>query len=403
MGTIFAAILAIGAAICQPYHLFLTGVIVDDYVEETKYKGHQETVETYSEEIFKSNVYKSSILIVELGFLTMVCLYLAGAIFSYITSRQVFKMRREIFRKILVQDMTWYDLHPTGDFASLLSDNFAKIEDGLGEKLVFFLYYQGVFIACIFWSLVIGWNMTLVGMIFLPLLVIVTSAIPRLSRKLSKRASDAYSRASAIAEEAFRSIRTVVSFNGQNKEIARYLKPLEDAKSNNIKNCISTGVKNATLWFFRFSGTSIPWWYGFHLVLQSNHSPSENNVYSPGILMAICTNISVGCFYFTMGCVYLEVFGMACGAAENIFEILDIEKKSISNPEGEIKLKILTGSIVFDNVFFQYPSRKDVDVLKGISIRIEPGETVAFVGQSGSGKSTCIQLLERLYDPYAGK
>lgn len=94
---------------------------------------------------------------------------------------------------------------------------------------------------------------------------------------------------------------------------------------------------------------------------------------------------------------------MACGAAASVFK--EIKEKSQINPcsnEGKVG-KDCKGEIEFKNVYFDYPSRPGGHILKGLSFKIKPGEIVAIVGGSGCGKSTVLQLIQRLYDPLKGK
>lgn len=100
---------------------------------------------------------------------------------------------------------------------------------------------------------------------------------------------------------------------------------------------------------------------------------------------------------------YIETFGIACGAAGSIFAVIDrVPQIDSSSDQGE-KLDGVKGAIKFKGVRFQYPSRPDVEVLKGLDLLIEPDKTVALVGSSGCGKSTCVQLIQRFYDPVEGQ
>ena len=100
---------------------------------------------------------------------------------------------------------------------------------------------------------------------------------------------------------------------------------------------------------------------------------------------------------------YIESFSIARGAASKIFDIIDrVPAIDSSSATGE-RLPSVDGRIAFDNVRFNYPSRPQVKILQGISLKVEPGQTVALVGASGCGKSTCIQLLQRFYDPLGGR
>ena len=99
---------------------------------------------------------------------------------------------------------------------------------------------------------------------------------------------------------------------------------------------------------------------------------------------------------------YIEAFSMAKGAAAMIFDIIDRKPVIDSFSEEGLRPGEVKGKIQLSNVKFNYPSRMEVDILKGLSITIEPGQTVALVGPSGCGKSTVVQLVQRFYDPLNG-
>ena len=99
---------------------------------------------------------------------------------------------------------------------------------------------------------------------------------------------------------------------------------------------------------------------------------------------------------------FAEAFNTARAAAYDIFQVI-YRKSPIDSCGNEgLKPKELTGQISFKNVFFNYPARKDVKILNGLDLEIDPGKTVALVGPSGCGKSTCVQLIQRFYDPDQG-
>lgn len=100
---------------------------------------------------------------------------------------------------------------------------------------------------------------------------------------------------------------------------------------------------------------------------------------------------------------FIEAFGIAKGAAAKVYKI--IESQPLIDPladAGDVPTSC-TGNMTFRNVLFNYPSRPNVKVLQGINFSIKKGETVALVGSSGCGKSTCIHLIQRFYDPDSGE
>lgn len=110
----------------------------------------------------------------------------------------------------------------------------------------------------------------------------------------------------------------------------------------------------------------------------------------------------MGNMNFGMATPYIENFAGACGAAKTVFSVIDtVPKIDAMSDDGE-KPTNIQGSITFKDVHFEYPSRSNVKILQGLNLTINRGETVALVGSSGCGKSTCIQLIQRLYDPRTG-
>lgn len=100
---------------------------------------------------------------------------------------------------------------------------------------------------------------------------------------------------------------------------------------------------------------------------------------------------------------FLEAFAAARGAATSIFSVIDRKTKIDSmSPDGKVMNFGIKGDISFKSVVFNYPSRPDVEILRGLTTKIHAGETVALVGSSGNGKSTCLHLLQRFYDPLSG-
>ncbi|KAL3285399.1 hypothetical protein HHI36_019503 [Cryptolaemus montrouzieri] len=340
---------------------------------------------------------------VGLGLGTLAGQYIASLLFSYSSLRQILKIRQTFLEKTLNQDISWYDLNKTGDFATTFSENLAKIEDGIGDKVGLFLNYETIAISGIIWSLILGWKLALVCIASIPLSLAVMRFILWLSAKMSKQEMESYGRAGAIAEEVFSAIRTVIAFDGQKTEMKRYENHLEEARKNNIKRSFFTGASHAALWLFFYANCALSMWYGVTLIIDERSLPPGEKTYTPAIVVAVFFNTLVASWHLSMAAPFIQIFAEACGAASKVFKVIDNEPTINSFLKKGRKVRNLKGEISFDNIYFRYPSRPDVKILNGLSIQIKAGETVAFVGSSGCGKSTCIQLLQRFYDPLTGE
>merc|ERR1712013_157167 len=124
--------------------------------------------------------------------------------------------------------------------------------------------------------------------------------------------------------------------------------------------------------------------------------------YNPKSLLVVFFSVLIGGFQIGQSAPYAEALATARSAAGKIYRIIDRVPHIDSSSNQGLKPKSLHGNIKFSNIFFNYPSRKDVKILQGFSLEIPQGKTVALVGSSGCGKSTCIQLAQRFYDPESG-
>ncbi|KAJ3071065.1 hypothetical protein HK102_006525, partial [Quaeritorhiza haematococci] len=208
---------------------------------------------------------------------------------------------------------------------------------------------------------------------------------------------DSYSKAGALALQAFRSITTVLSLNGQPTESSRYKSHLLTASSFArriaIINTIGVGIVT-----FCFTAVRSPvFYYGGVLVLDGKMGAGD----------AISTFLQIASGVMFLGniIVYVQSTNEAQGAAQKVFSVIERTPTiDIASPHGKkLTTDDFEGGVEFKDVWFSYPSRPEYKVLKGFSLSVEPGRTVALVGPSGSGKSTVFQLLMRMYDPEEGE
>ncbi|XP_044757328.1 ATP-dependent translocase ABCB1-like [Coccinella septempunctata] len=348
-------------------------------------------------------VFLMSMQSIGMGLLTILCQYIAGVMFTYSSLRQTFKIRKIFLEKMLCQDISWYDLNRTGDFATIFSENLTKIEDGIGEKVSHFIYFETVFLSCVIYSLVLAWKLTLICSISLPVSTIIMGLVSWISTKYSNKEAESHSKAGAIAEEVFSAIRTVVAFDGQEKESRRYVEPLRQTMDCNIKKSFWDGLGNGFLWFFVYAGCAASFYFGIKMIIHDRHLSVEEKSYDAMVVVTVFCDTFIAFWMFSSAAPYFQIFGSACGAAAKVFKVINSEPKINRPNQRGLKPKGIRGEIRFNDVHFRYPARSDVKILNGVSLRIEPGESVAFVGSSGSGKSTCIQLLQRFYDPIEGE
>ncbi|CAF3962478.1 unnamed protein product [Adineta steineri] len=234
-----------------------------------------------------------------------------------------------------------------------------KIHDGIGDKLALATRYIASFISGFALSFSIGWKLTLVILSVSPLIFISTVMMSILTTSLTSMELKAYGKAGAVAEEVLSSIRIVLSYDGQEREKKRYKQYLNEVKERGIRKSVANGLSMGVSWLIFYCSYALEF-----LIINIIASP------------------------------HLQALAQARSAASFVWNIIDEMK--------ELQKNDLIGNIKLSNVTFSYPSRSDIEILKNISFNVKQGQTIALVGSSGSGKSTCIQLLQRFYDLYFG-
>ncbi|EHA97327.1 Multidrug resistance protein 3, partial [Heterocephalus glaber] len=329
-----------------------------------------------------------------LGAGVLVAAYIQVSFWTLAAGRQIKKIRQKFFHSILRQEIGWFDINDITELNTRLTDDISKISEGIGDKVGMFFQAVATFFAGFIVGFIRGWKLTLVVMAISPVLGVSTAVWAKVLSRFSDMELAAYSKAGAVAEEALGAIRTVLAFGGQNKMLERYQKHLENAKKIGIKKVISANISMGISFLLIYASYALAFWYGSTLVLAKE--------YTIGNAMTVFFSILIGAFSIGQAAPCIDAFANARGAACMIFRVIDSNPKIDSFSERGHKPDSIKGNLEFSQVHFSYPSRPDVKVLKGLSLRVRSGQTVALVGSSGCGKSTAVQLVQRFYDPTQG-
>ncbi|KAK3580603.1 hypothetical protein CHS0354_002702 [Potamilus streckersoni] len=325
-----------------------------------------------------------------IGVGSFVCGYLEFVFWNLSAERQMDKIRKLFYLSVMRQDIGWFDAHKVGELGNVSTQDMQELANGLGDKMALFFQWVVTWIACYVVALSKGWKLAMATMTVCPLLLVWL-------KNMAIEELRVYAAAGSVAEEVFSAIRTVTAFNGQEKGCKRYEERLSKAHNYATRKGVAIGLGSGAIWFFIFCGLGIAFWYGTELFLNG-----ESGIV-PGNVTAIFLLIIIGTTSLAQAFPNLETISMALAAATHVFQI--IERKSVIDAmeeKGDIP-EVIQGNIEFRNVHFSYPSRPDVQVLNDLSFGVEVGKTVAMVGASGCGKSTVVQLMQRLYDPDVGQ
>uniref|UniRef100_A0A8C6GRA8 P-type phospholipid transporter n=1 Tax=Mus spicilegus TaxID=10103 RepID=A0A8C6GRA8_MUSSI len=324
----------------------------------------------------------------------LIVAYIQVSLWCLAAGRQIHKIRQKFFHAIMNQEIGWFDVHDVGELNTRLTDDVSKINDGIGDKIGMFFQSITTFLAGFIIGFISGWKLTLVILAVSPLIGLSSALWAKVLTSFTNKELQAYAKAGAVAEEVLAAIRTVIAFGGQQKELERYNKNLEEAKNVGIKKAITASISIGIAYLLVYASYALAFWYGTSLVLS--------NEYSIGEVLTVFFSILLGTFSIGHLAPNIEAFANARGAAFEIFKIIDNEPSIDSFSTKGYKPDSIMGNLEFKNVHFNYPSRSEVQILKGLNLKVKSGQTVALVGNSGCGKSTTVQLMQRLYDPLEG-
>ncbi|KAL3656248.1 hypothetical protein V7S43_018929 [Phytophthora oleae] len=321
--------------------------------------------------------------------------YSSGVLFAYTAERQMKELRTEVLRHLLYLDISWYDKIDPLQLSSRITGDTVKVKDGMGQKFGDAVRFICQFFVGYIIGFARGWDMSLVMACAMPFMVLSLKYMVRLFRKRAVISQKMYAEAGAVAEETLGSIRTVASLNGEKRAIDKYNERAILVETGNIaiskRSACVFGCMMGSIWLMYAAGL----WYGGSKVARAEASP--------GTVFQAFFGVLMGTISLSQISPNVTAVAEAKGAAAAIYKILDtISSIDASKDDIGVKPDACVGRIQALSVNFTYPSRPDVQILNDYNVTIEPGQTVAFVGASGGGKSTLIALLERFYDPQEG-
>ncbi|XP_020499830.2 bile salt export pump isoform X2 [Labrus bergylta] len=332
---------------------------------------------------------------VGIGVGVLVVSYFQIALWVSAAARQIQRIRKTYFRKVMRLEIGWFDCNSVGELNTRISDDINKINNAIADQVSIFIERLSTFVFGFMVGFIGGWKLTLVVIAVSPLIGVAAGLMAMAVARLTGRELNAYAKAGAVANEVLSSIRTVAAFGGEEKEAERYDKNLAEAQDWGVKKGAIIGVFQGYLWCIIFLCFALAFWYGSKLVIETKEL-------SPGTLIQVFFGVLMAAMNLGQASPCLEAFASGRAAAKSIFDTIDREPEIDCFSEGGHKLENVRGDIEFHNVSFFYPSRPEVKILDDLSMQIKAGETTAFVGPSGSGKSTTIQLIQRFYDPVKG-
>ncbi|XP_072174900.1 ATP-dependent translocase ABCB1-like [Diadema setosum] len=351
---------------------------------------------TYPADQMREEAVFWSLMFVALGGAFLVSNSVTGICFAISGEELTLRLRQKAFWTMLRQDAAYFDdpKHGTGALATRLSSDASQVKGATGQRLSIIVQSSVTMIAAICIGFIYGWKLALLIFGCLPVLAISGALEMKILQGGHRKDAALIEEAGKIAAESIENVRTVASLNLEDTMIRKYAEQLEipyrQGKINSQVNGLAFAVSQAMIFFIYAASFRL----GGYLVSIQDMTIDEVFKVIFGVAFA---GISVG-----QAMAFLPDYAKASHSANLLFHLFSTEPRIDNYSKAGAKPDKLSGEINYKSIKFAYPTRPDINVLKGLSLTVKPGQTVALVGESGCGKSTLVSLLERMYDPEDG-
>lgn len=374
---ILAAIsLAIFVSSIGPLRPYLTKIIIDDYISAKNYEGMLPFVALLFVTIIMQGALQYG-----LNYLT-----------QWIGQRTIFNMRIQVFRHLQNLSLKFYDKNPIGRLVTRVTSDVEVLNEmfSSGVVMVFSDIFTIIFILA--YMFLMDVHLSLVTLSVLPILIYVTLVFRRNVREAYRQIRKYVASMNSFLNENITGMNTVQIFNRERKSHRDFTKINEDYRDANIKSIFYYAVYFPLVDFTSALAIALIIWYGGGAVVSES--------LTLGVLISFIQYTEM---FFRPVRDLSEKYNIlqtAMASSERVFKLLD-DETIIPNPETPKKIPDFKGSVEFKNVCFAYNGEDYV--LKNVSFKINPGETVAFVGATGAGKTSIINLINRFYDISRGE
>ncbi len=339
-------------------------------------------------------------------FIVLMILFSIQAIFGFlriyissiVSESAIRDIRKDAFSKLISMPVQFYDANAVGELQSRVSSDISQLSETFTYTIAEFLRQCLTILAGIVLIAFISPKLSLIMLSIVPFIAVSAVVFGRFIRRFSKRAQDSIAESNNIILNAISGIKNVKIFVNEGFESVKYGGAVDEVKGLAIKSAIWRGLFAAFVILMMFG--SVVWliWQGMVMVQLG---PENGGISSSEFFKFLLLSVMIGASFGGVS----SLFGnlqKAVGATERLIEILK-EKNEDILPSGTSSRTSVIGNVQFDDVKFEYATRPDVPVLRGLTFEVKAGEQVAIVGSSGAGKTTISSLLLRFYEPTEGR
>jgi ATP-binding cassette subfamily B protein len=317
------------------------------------------------------------------------------ALVTRLGERVVADIRKAVFDRVIGMSPSFYENIMTGEVLSRITTDTTLILSVIGSSVSIALRNLLILVGGLVLMMLTSAKLTALVLLIVPAVIIPILVLGRRLRVISRENQDWIAASSGSASEALTAVQTVQAFTHEKISRNQFSDVTEQSFDSAKRRIATRAVMTVIVIFLIFTGVLGVLWIGAKDV--------RGDVMSSGALIQfVIYAVMVAGAVAALSEIWGEL-QRAAGATERLIELLrtvdSVQDKDVSFTLA----KPVRGRIQFDNVVFSYPARPGVRALDNVNLVIEPGETVAFVGPSGAGKTTIIQMILRFYDPQMGR
>ena len=402
---IMGAVFTIGAGCSNALISLLLGDTINDFTDtneidnlsDDEYDALIEQVEPEVDKMIKKFLIFGSAM--------FVCNFFMMFLWAYSSLRQMHWMKINYFFLILRQEQAWFDENNTFEFSTKVQAQLEQIEMGVGDRFGQVILMSAELISGLVIGFISSWKLTLVLLCCAPFIIgsfigmmFFMEGVMVLSRKT-------YEKAGGIAEELLYNIKTVTSFVNFDYELNRFGKLVDEVEKYDKKKSFILGISIGMMLFGIYFGFTITLIYVRNLIVNQEKNHNTGEPFNAGDVMKVLFAV-IGAIFAIGGIApNIQIINESCIAASDYFTLKEREPKIFKSEKNIMPNRDdIKGKIEFKNIKFIYPTDKNQKpVLDDLNLIFAPGKKIALFGESGCGKSTTVNLLERLYEPNEGQ
>lgn len=313
---------------------------------------------------------------------------------AYVGQSVVSRLRKELYAHVQRMSLKFHQRGQVGDLVSRLTNDIQVTENSIVLALPGLISQPLTIIGSVVMLFLIHWKLALFSLAVVPLVALAITKFGERIRSTSRKIQLSLSSITTIITENFSAIRIIKAFSKEDDEIARFNQAVSINFNAGMKNVQITATMTPVIEMFAAIGGVAFFWYGGMEVIKGN--------LNTGDLVGFIAYLGYLAKPLSLISRDLNLLQRASGALERVFDTLDT-KEIICEKEDAITLESTNGKVEFINVSMSYADNPDTKVLHDISLKVKPGQVVAFVGESGAGKTTLVNLIPRFYDPISGR